>query len=91
MLHRAQKMEAVGRITGGVAHDFNNILQVMIGSLDLADALTGGNEELRRLLSAVRRGAVRAERVTQQLLAFSRQQPLHPEEVNFSVAYARGC
>jgi PAS domain S-box-containing protein len=85
MLHRAQKMEAVGRITGGVAHDFNNILQVMIGSLDLADALTGGDEELRRLLSAVRRGAVRAERVTQQLLAFSRQQPLHPEEVNLSV------
>jgi PAS domain S-box-containing protein len=84
MLHRAQKMEAVGRITGGVAHDFNNILQVMIGSLDLADALTAGNEELRRLLSAIRRGAVRAERVTQQLLAFSRQQPLHPEEVNVS-------
>ena len=85
MLHRAQKMEVVGRITGGVAHDFNNILQVMIGSLDLADALTLGNEELRRLLSAVRRGALRAERVTQQLLAFSRQQPLQPEEVNVSM------
>ncbi len=85
MLHRAQKMEVVGRITGGVAHDFNNILQVMIGSLDMADALTGGNEELRRLLSAVRRGAVRAERVTQQLLAFSRQQPLHPQEVDVSL------
>ena len=83
-LHRAQKMEVVGRITGGIAHDFNNILQVMIGSLDLADALTSGNDELRRLHSAVRRGGMRAERVTQQLLAFARQQPLYPEAINVS-------
>ena len=83
-LHRAQKLEAVGRITGGIAHDFNNILQVMMGSLDLADALTRGNDELRRLHAAIRRGGMRAERVTQQLLAFARQQPLHPEEVDLS-------
>ena len=83
-LHRAQKMEAVGRITGGIAHDFNNILQVMMGSLDLADELANGNDQLRRLHSAIRRGGKRAERVTQQLLAFARRQPLHPEEVNLA-------
>jgi PAS domain S-box-containing protein len=81
-LHRAQKMEVMGRITGGIAHDFNNILQVMMGSLDLADEQAENNEDLQRLLSTVRRGAQRAGRVTQQLLAFSRQQPLKPEEIN---------
>jgi PAS domain S-box-containing protein len=81
-LHRAQKMEVMGRITGGIAHDFNNILQVMMGSLDLADAHAENNDDLQRLLSTVRRGAQRAGRMTQQLLAFSRQQPLKPEEIN---------
>ncbi len=81
-LAHAQKMEAVGRLTGGVAHDFNNLLTVVIGALDLM--LKHPEDEARRTrlgeaaLSAARRG----ERLTQQLLAFSRRQALRPETVD---------
>ena len=75
----AQKMEAVGRLTGGVAHDFNNLLTVVIGALDMI--MKPGVEEGRRrkmgeaALAAARRG----ERLTHQLLAFSRRQTLRPQ------------
>lgn len=89
-LMHAQRMEAVGRLTGGVAHDFNNLLTVVIGGLDML--LNKSVDEAKRLklteaaLSAARRG----ERLTHQLLAFSRRQALRPETIDVN-ALIREC
>jgi signal transduction histidine kinase len=68
-------MEAVGRLTGGVAHDFNNILTVVMGNLELYE-LTDDKTEKKELLTQTRQAAARAADLTSQLLAFSRQSPL---------------
>ncbi|HJT07100.1 MAG TPA: ATP-binding protein [Stellaceae bacterium] len=87
-LRQAQKMEAIGRLTGGVAHDFNNLLQVILGNLDaMRRQVSDGavrSEDIRRFTDAAVRGAERAAVLTQRLLAFSRRQPLQPQplEVN---------
>ncbi|HEX7800095.1 MAG TPA: PAS domain S-box protein [Asticcacaulis sp.] len=79
-LRQAQKMEAVGQLTGGVAHDFNNMLAVVSGSLELLDRRTDPEEaRSRRLIAAALEASKRAGTLTQRLLAFSRQQPLKPE------------
>jgi signal transduction histidine kinase len=78
-LRQSQKMEAIGQLTGGVAHDFNNLLQVVLGNLDLLRGDAAANETMRRKLDAAVRGAERAATLTQQLLAFSRRQPLAPK------------
>lgn len=81
-LLQAQKMEAVGKLTGGVAHDFNNVLQIIGGNLQLLDeSLACQPESHRRLriaLTAVGRGA----RLASQLLSFGRRQPLEPRVLN---------
>ncbi|MFQ5744515.1 MAG: ATP-binding protein [Acidobacteriota bacterium] len=76
-LRQAQKMEAVGRLAGGVAHDFNNILTGITGYTELAlcDVEDGS---LREDLMSIREFSDRAAQLTQQLLAFSRRQPLEP-------------
>ena len=82
-LRQAQKMEAVGRLTGGIAHDFNNLLTAVIGSLDLL--LHRRNNLDRReskLVGNALEGAQRAASLTGRLLAFSRQQPLQPVQVD---------
>ena len=80
---QSQKMEAVGRLTGGVAHDFNNLLTVVIGSLDmLKRRLADGTAAQIRLIESALEGANRAATLTHRLLAFSRQQPLAPEPVD---------
>jgi signal transduction histidine kinase len=83
-LRQAQKMEAVGRLTGGVAHDFNNLLTVVLGNLNLVKRrLDPGTEErVRRGIEGAIEGAQRAASLTARLLAFSRQQPLAPESVD---------
>jgi signal transduction histidine kinase len=88
-LRQAQKMEAIGQLTGGVAHDFNNIMQVIIGNLEALNRRAMDKyTELGPLVSAAMRGAERAARLTHQLLAFARRQPLAPKaiEVNRLVA-----
>ncbi|MFL5295536.1 MAG: ATP-binding protein [Phenylobacterium sp.] len=80
-LHRAQKLEAVGQLTGGVAHDFNNLLTVIIGALDLMQRHPGDADRRERMIEAAQAAARRGERLTQQLLAFSRRQALKPERV----------
>ena len=78
-LRQAQKMEAIGQLTGGIAHDFNNMLAIIIGSLDLAARrLTRGDHAIEKYLASAQEGARRAASFIQQLLAFSRQQPLAP-------------
>ena len=77
-LRQAQKLEALGRLTGGVAHDFNNLLMVINNNLHLLrrvePSLAGS-----RQLAAIGRAVTSGERLTRQLLAFARRQPLHPE------------
>jgi PAS domain S-box-containing protein len=78
-LANAQKLEAIGRLTGGVAHDFNNLLTVIRSSAELLRR--AGHDEVRRAryVQAIADTADRAALLTQQLLAFARQQPLRPE------------
>ncbi|WP_354541210.1 ATP-binding protein [Rhizobium sp. OAE497] len=83
-LHQAQKIEALGHLTGGLAHDFNNMLAVVIGGLNMAQRriARGAFDDLPKLLDAALDGANRAATLTQRLLAFSRQQPLSPQAVD---------
>jgi PAS domain S-box-containing protein len=81
-LRHAQKMEAVGQLTGGVAHDFNNMLAVILGAMNLLERrLARGETDLSRYIEAAKDGANRAAALTQRLLAFSRRQPLQPEVI----------
>ena len=80
-LHHAQKLEAVGQLTGGVAHDFNNLLTVITGALDLIQRRPDDVERRDRMIEAALGAARRGERLTHQLLAFSRRQALKPEAV----------
>lgn len=77
LLH-AQRLESLGRLTGGVAHDFNNLLTVVIGALDIILRHPESHERRKRLGEAALAAAKRGERLTAQLLAFARRQPLQP-------------
>ena len=82
-LRQARKMEAIGQLTGGIAHDFNNMLAIIIGSLDLAARrLAKGDVRIEKYLASAQEGGRRAAALIQQLLAFSRQQPLAPAELD---------
>jgi two-component system, cell cycle sensor histidine kinase and response regulator CckA len=83
-LSRSQKMEAFGQLAGGVAHDFNNLLTTILGYSDLVVAEVEGRGTVAKYISEIRGAAGRAASLAQQLLAFSRKQPLEPRvlEVN---------
>jgi len=83
-LRQAQKMEAVGQLTGGLAHDFNNILAAISGSLDIMQSrmAQGRTEDLSRYIETARAAAGRAATLTQRLLAFSRRQALEPKSTD---------
>ena len=87
-LAQAQKMEAIGRLTGGVAHDFNNLLTVIRASADLLARSELSEEKRQRYVQAIAETAERAALLTGQLLAFARRQPLKPER--FDVAARLG-
>ena len=82
-LRQAQKMEAVGQLTGGLAHDFNNILAGISGSLELMKVrlAQGRISDVERHLNGAQSAVKRAASLTQRLLAFSRRQPLNPRAV----------
>src|ERR1700730_9127058 len=77
-LRQAQKMEAVGRLSGGIAHDFNNLLGVIIGYSEDIELRVAQGDPLRKSAEEIRKAGQRAAALTQQLLAFSRQQVLEP-------------
>ena len=83
-LRQAQKMEAVGRLAGGIAHDFNNQLTVVKGYCDMLLRMGDRPAEEQSEVQEIRAAAERAERLTRQLLAFSRKQALHPEATNLN-------
>jgi PAS domain S-box-containing protein len=83
-LAQAQKMEAIGQLTGGVAHDFNNLLTVITNSLDLLVDSGRDEAQKRRIIDIAQRAAERGAKLNQQLLAFSRRQPLRPEPHNIN-------
>ena len=83
-LRQVQKMEVVGQLTGGVAHDFNNLLTAIGGNLDLILRRPDDSGRVRRLAEAALQATQRGERITQQLLVFSRRQVLRPETLNLN-------
>jgi PAS domain S-box-containing protein len=81
-LIQAQKMEAVGQLTGGIAHEFNNLLTVITGTIEiLADAVKD-RPELASITRLISEAADRGARMTSSLLAFARKQPLQPTEID---------
>jgi PAS domain S-box-containing protein len=78
-LHQAQRMEAIGQLTGGLAHDFNNYLAVIMGNLDMLAERGQDDPEVTKLVQAAISGAQRGAELTRSLLAFSRRQPLDPK------------
>lgn len=84
-LNQSQKMEAIGQLTGGVAHDFNNLLTIILGNLEtLTRHLPKEEGRLQLAAQYATRGAQRAATLTQQLLAFSRSQPLNPKPTDIN-------
>ncbi len=78
-LRQSQKMEAVGQLTGGVAHDFNNLLTIIRSATDFLRRGALGEDRRRRYIDAISDTVDRASKLTAQLLAFARRQPLTPE------------
>lgn len=83
-LRQAQKLEAVGQLTGGVAHDFNNLLTVILGNAELLTEQLTDQQQLRMLAEMTATAAERGAELTNRLLAFSRRQPLDPQNVNIN-------
>ena len=87
-LLQAQKMESVGRLAGGVAHDFNNMLQVILGHTEIALAALAPDAALRDSIDEIQKAARRSADLTRQLLAFARQQTVSPKVLDLNDAIA---
>jgi PAS domain S-box-containing protein len=87
-LAHAQKMESIGRLAGGVAHDFNNMLGVIMGHAELALDQTTVTHPLHSHLDEIRKAARRSADLTRQLLAFARKQTVAPRLINLNEAVA---
>ncbi|HET6515465.1 MAG TPA: PAS domain S-box protein [Thermodesulfovibrionales bacterium] len=83
-LLQAQKMESVGRLAGGVAHDFNNMLTVILGYAELIMSRLPEGDPLSEDMEEIHKAAIRSKDITRQLLAFSRQQIIEPKPVQLN-------
>ncbi len=83
-LHQAQKMEAIGQLTGGVAHDFNNVLQIIGGNLQLIKLIGGVSDAVRGRIDIALAGVERGAKLSSHLLAFARRQPLQAVVVDLA-------
>lgn len=81
-LRQAQKMESIGKLTGGVAHDFNNVLQIIGGNLQLLVHDTAGNLRAEQRVQTAIAAVARGSKLASQLLAFGRRHPLAPKVIN---------
>ncbi|MDQ2819711.1 MAG: MASE4 domain-containing protein [Pseudomonadota bacterium] len=81
-LMHAQKMEAIGKLTGGVAHDFNNVLHIIGGNIDLIKMVTPANEPVHLRCTSAQTAIRRGAKLSSQLLSFARKQPLQPDVVS---------
>jgi PAS domain S-box-containing protein len=81
-LRHVQKMDAIGQLTGGVAHDFNNILTVITGTIGILEEAVAGQPELVAIAKLIDEAAERGASLTKHLLAFARKQPLQPREID---------
>lgn len=83
-LVQTQKMESIGRLAGGVAHDFNNMLQIILGNVEFALLQDINSELLRNNLREIQKSAIQSSQLTQRLLAFARKQTITPKAVNLN-------
>ncbi len=83
-LQHAQKMESVGRLAGGVAHDFNNMLGVILGHTEMALSQVDADSPLQADLQEIRKAAERSADLTRQLLAFARKQTISPQVLDLN-------
>ncbi len=81
---QAQKMEAIGQLAGGVAHDFNNMLAIIIGQVEIALLKTDSSDPIRKRLNEINVAAKRSADLTRQLLGFARKQNHNPEILNLN-------
>jgi PAS domain S-box-containing protein len=88
-LEQAQKLESVGRLAGGVAHDFNNVLTVILGNVELALLSVAAESPIVEPLQEMRDAAKGAAAVTRQLLAFSRKSVIEPQSIDLAEALER--
>ncbi len=87
-LREAQKMEAVGWLAGGIAHDYNNKLQAVLGFAEMAEKEAAGRPRLRGYLGEIRKAARHSAQLTQQLMAFARKETTLPQVLNMNTTIA---
>jgi PAS domain S-box-containing protein len=90
-LTQARKMEAIGQLTGGMAHDFNNILTVIIGMNELLATALAGQSALEPIVKSIDEAATRGAELTQRMLAFARKQPLQTRSIDLNEIVGRSA
>jgi PAS domain S-box-containing protein len=90
-LRQSQKMDAIGQLTGGVAHDFNNVLTVITGTIEILEEGVADRPPLAAIAQLIDDAAVRGAEITSQLLTFARRQPLQPGNVDINALVTDTC
>src|SRR5918993_4176603 len=88
---QAQKLEALGQLTGGIAHNFSNLLQIVMSGVRLAQGLAGGDERLERILADIAEAAEQRAGLAKHLLAFARKLPTRPEAIDTAAHLGRAA